>query len=236
MIKANTFRNHSFWLFILSLVLFIPAGVFSQTSVTLDFLEEHQEIDGFRGYGGVREFFYGTVSGYPDWYSSDVVDFLVNDMGQTVIRVNMVGSFNYKEGTFDPDMKLPRHSNNGKNAVSNDSYSNLKNDGSYLNSSIPFVKAMDAELRTNGDSLKLMLSLWSPLAWMKENNDFMRGRLWEKNYGKFAESDQDLLEFIQHGIGQLDNTFDPRRPAESARMSQTCFFSLERVLLILLLP
>jgi glucuronoarabinoxylan endo-1,4-beta-xylanase len=181
-------------------LIFFPVIIFSflfcvaQTDVAIDFNTEYQTIDGFGGYGGAREFFYGDMAEYPNWYTDEFVDFLVNDMGQTVIRVNMVGSFNYKEGTYDPDMRLPKHYNDGANAKYNNDYSNLKGDGSYLNSSIKFVHAMDSVLRINGDSLTLLLSLWSPPAWMKDNNDFMRGELMEKHYDDFADF---IVEYIK---------------------------------------
>jgi len=174
--------------------IFMPVNIFAQSTVSVDFQTEYQAIDGFGGYGGAGEFFYGPPSGYPDWYSDEFIDFMVDDMGQTVIRINMVGSFNYKEGVYDPDMHLPNFQNGGANSVYNESYTNLKNDGSYLNSSTKFVAAMDQKLRQNGDSLKLMLSLWSPPAWMKDNNDFMRGKLLPEHYGDFADF---IVKYIQ---------------------------------------
>lgn len=174
--------------------LFTSVYIFSQSALTVELQSEYQVIDGFGGYGGAGAFFYGPPSGYPDWYSDEFIDFMVDDMGQTVIRINMVGSFNYREGVYDPDKHLPNFQNGGANAVYNATYSNLKGDGSYLNSSTKFVAAMDQKLRQNGDSLKLMLSLWSPPAWMKDNNDFMRGRLLPEYYGEFADF---IVEYIK---------------------------------------
>lgn len=61
---------------------------------------------------------------------------------------------------------------------------------------IPFIKAAMAEVKKNGDALKLYVSPWSPPAWMKTNNNMLQGGslrpehagTWAQYYAKFIKA------------------------------------------------
>ncbi|KPL13978.1 MAG: hypothetical protein AMS26_12450, partial [Bacteroides sp. SM23_62] len=135
--------------------------------ITADLQRQHQVIEGFGGFGLEKV----TWSRGP-YYSQGYIDDIVDDLGVTILRiaVSPIGfePFNDNEDPYDMDLELYR------NNIYN--YEDWK--------SIDFIR----DLFKKDPDMKVIVSNWSPPAWMKSNNNVQEGGyLLPQYYQEFAE-------------------------------------------------
>jgi len=171
------------------------------SAVTIDNNTTYQTIEGFGGFGSQRPWWEGDVP----FHDAAFVDMLINDLGITILRDNVVPSFEIENDNDDP-------------MVTNWEAFNINGDfpdhDSNIGQHIGYLKAMqEAGLQ------KLILSVWSPPAWMKHNQSLNNGtdknsappystspdentnQLKVENYDEFAEFLVAYIQYIEQETG-----------------------------------
>ncbi len=171
------------------------------SAVTIDNNTTYQTIEGFGGFGSQRPWWEGDVP----FHDAAFVDMLINDLGITILRDNVVPSFEIENDNDDP-------------MVTNWEGFNINGDfpdhDSNIGQHIGYLKAMqEAGLQ------KLILSVWSPPAWMKHNQSLNNGtdensappystspdentnQLKVENYDEFAEFLVAYIQYIEQETG-----------------------------------
>ena len=130
----------------------VTANVNTKTvAVAVDLSKKFQTMEGFGGFGAMKEYW-----AQPPFTSDEFVNSLVNDLGLTILRDNMPTSFEYENDNNDPfvtdltkftlTVKPPGH-----DETVSDHLDHLRK-----------MKAAGLQ--------KLIVSVWSPATWMKHNN------------------------------------------------------------------
>ncbi|MEO7119452.1 MAG: PKD domain-containing protein [Ginsengibacter sp.] len=116
----------------------------STTNITIDASVKYQTMQGFGGFGAKDVYWSGGI-----FTSASFVNDLINDLGLTILRDNIPTNFEDVNDDSDPH----------KTNLSNFHY------GSFTDH-IQYLKDMKA-----AGLQKLIISCWSPPAWMKTNNN-----------------------------------------------------------------
>ncbi|MEO8569103.1 MAG: PKD domain-containing protein [Ginsengibacter sp.] len=121
------------------------------TDIAIDFSKNHQVMEGFGGFGAMKEYW---ASG--PFESDAFVNTLINDLGLTILRDNLTSSFEPVNDNNDPFVTdLSKFNIN----------STITGLDEPLSEHLNYLKKMhDAGLQ------KLVISVWSPAVWMKYNN------------------------------------------------------------------
>lgn len=135
--------------------------------ISTDLQEKHQVIEGFGGFGLENV----TWSRGP-YYSQGYIDDIVDDLGVTILRIATSPQgfepFNDNEDPYDTDLELYRN-----NIYA---YEDWK--------SFDFIR----DLFKKDPDIKVIMSNWSPPAWMKSNKNVQEGGyLLPSYYEEFAE-------------------------------------------------
>ena len=137
--------------------------------VTLNYETKYQSITGFGGYGGNDAS--GTFS--TDQYVEDTY----NDLGATIYRGNIENDFQSTNDSSDPSVI---------NASSFNTQGSFKK---WMN----YFKALQAK-----GPCKIFVTIWSPPAWMKSNNDVANGgTLLPAFYQHFAKYCAAYVKFMK---------------------------------------
>ena len=131
-------------LFILSSLL---QPLFAQTTVAVDVTQEHQTIQGFGAFGGIKPYWEA-----PPFYTNDFLDYFLDDLGATIVRTNIFWDLEPVNDNSSP----------GNLDLSKFNYKA----GSNLGRQIPYYIALkEAGLE------KLIATSWTPPDWMKLHDD-----------------------------------------------------------------
>ena len=120
-------------------------------SVAVDNSKKFQTMEGFGGFGALKEYW-----AQAPFTSDEFVNTIVNDLGLTILRDNMPTSFEYENDNSDPFATDFTKFNltvkpAGHDETVNDHLDHLRK-----------LKAAGLQ--------KLIVSVWSPATWMKHNN------------------------------------------------------------------
>jgi O-glycosyl hydrolase len=110
-------------------------------TVKINSSKTYQTIAGFGGFGGQRTWWSGGPYSSPKFINT-----IVNDFGVTIIRDELPTNFEYKKGKFDID-------------------STTAHDHAPVGAHFLYLKALK-KARVQ----KIIVSIWSPPAWMKANH------------------------------------------------------------------
>jgi len=134
-------------------------------TVTVEEAVEHQVVDGFGGFGAKRP----PWSNPPIWDEA-FVNLLVQDLGATIIRLEVPTSFEYlndngrktEQGVWDGDPGT-------LNLAGFNLDKRLEGHHLPLSSQLPYAMALKREAERRKEPLKVVATIWSPPAWMKYN-------------------------------------------------------------------
>lgn len=130
----------------------VTVSISTQTvEVAIDLTKRFQTMEGFGGFGAMKEYW------APGPYTSDdFVNTLINDMGLTILRDNIPSAFEAVNENNDPFVtELTKFNITTKPAGHDETVSD------HLDH-LRKMKAMGLQ--------KLIVSIWSPSTWMKDNN------------------------------------------------------------------
>ncbi|HRQ51473.1 MAG TPA: PKD domain-containing protein, partial [Agriterribacter sp.] len=125
-------------------------------TVTADHNATYQEIEGFGGFGLQRE---GWSPG--PFTSAGFVNTLINDLGLTILRLNIPSNFEVENDNDDPFVTDLTQFNINNNTAGHDDK---------LADHIEYLKDMKA-----AGLQKVIASVWTPPIWMKYNNKVGNG-------------------------------------------------------------
>jgi O-glycosyl hydrolase len=121
------------------------------TTVSVDLTKKFQTMEGFGGFGAMKEYW---ASG--PFTSDDFVNTLINDMGLTILRDNIPSAFEATNDNNDPFVTdLTKFNITTKPAGHDETVSDH----------LDHLRKMKA-----AGLQKLIVSIWSPSTWMKHNN------------------------------------------------------------------
>ncbi len=133
-------------------------GVNTKTSsVTIDYSKSFQTIAGFGAFGAQNV----PWSDGP-FTSPAFVDMLVNDLGTSIVRDEVPTNFEYVNDNNDPKV-----TDLSKYNITKDYPGTHR----HLGTRLPFFK----EMKAANPEVKFIASVWSPPAWMKNNNALTNG-------------------------------------------------------------
>lgn len=130
----------------------VTASISTKTvAVSVDFTKKFQTMEGFGGFGAMKEYWAGGP-----FTSDDFVNTLINDMGLTILRDNIPSAFESVNDNNDPFVTDLSKFNittkpTGHDETVSDHLDHLR-------------KMKIAGLQ------KLIVAVWSPSTWMKHNN------------------------------------------------------------------
>lgn len=132
----------------LILLFFFPLwDITAQSKITVDLAKEHQTIQGFGAFGGIKAYWE-----QPPFYTDAFVNKFLDDLGSTIVRTNIFWDLE------------PTNDNNSSNNLDLSKF-NYKA-GSNLAKQLPYYNALkEAGLK------KLIATSWTPPAWMKLHDD-----------------------------------------------------------------
>lgn len=135
----------------------VTAVVSTKTiAVSIDLSKKFQVIEGFGGFGALKEYW-----AQGPFTSDDFVNTLINDLGLTILRDNLTTSFEPVNDNSDP-------------LVTDLSKFNLTERINDLDE--PLSDHLDHLRKMKAAGLqKLIVSVWSPAIWMKHNNRLGNG-------------------------------------------------------------
>lgn len=115
----------------------------AQSIITVDASQEHQTINGFGAFGGIKAYWET-----PPFYTDKFIQYFLEDMGSTIVRTNIFWDLEPVNDNSSPyDLDLSKFNYKG---------------GSNLAKQLPYYKALkDAGLK------KLIATSWTPPVWMK---------------------------------------------------------------------
>ena len=193
--------------------------------VNIDHATTYQTIEGFGGFGAQRPWWEGDVP----FHDEEFADLLINDLGVTILRNDVVPSFEIENDNDDPSV------------INWDAF-NINEDypehDSNIGQHIGYLKAMqEAGLE------KLILSVWSPPAWMKHNQSLNNGtdensappytthpdnntnQLKVENYAEFAEFLTAYIQYIQQETGLDVYALSPQNEPVFSQFYASCVYS-----------
>ena len=125
-------------------------------TLTADQTKTFQTIEGFGGFGA-QDVYWGSGP----FTSANFVNDLINDLGLTILRDNLPLDFEITNDNADPYVTdLTKYHVDGQTPTY----------GQPLRTHIQYLKDMKAAGLT-----KLIMSVWSPMPWMKNNNSLTNG-------------------------------------------------------------
>jgi len=125
-------------------------------TLTADPTKKFQSIEGFGGFGA-QDVYWGTGP----FTSARFVNDLINDLGLTILRDNLPLDFEIVNDNNDPFLTdLTKFHVDGQTPTY----------GQPLRTHIDYLKSMKA-----AGLSKLIMSVWSPMPWMKNNNSLTNG-------------------------------------------------------------
>jgi O-glycosyl hydrolase len=122
---------------------------------------EHQVMEGIGAYGSIQPSFKKTADPV---YTSQFVDLLVNDMGASMIRVQVPCAFEVQNDNGDPNVTDLNAYNISQNGSDNCKY-RIRT----VAQEVPYWKALQAAYAANGEQARIIATIWSPPWWMKRN-------------------------------------------------------------------
>lgn len=121
--------------------------VSAQSVITIDPAKEHQTIQGFGAFGGIKAYWET-----PPFYTDPFIDYFIDDLGATIVRTNIFWDLE------------PVNDNGSSNNLDLSKF-NYKA-GSNLARQLPYYRALkEAGLK------KLIATSWTPPDWMKLHDD-----------------------------------------------------------------
>jgi glucuronoarabinoxylan endo-1,4-beta-xylanase len=124
--------------------------------VAIDLSKKFQTMQGFGGFGAMKEYW-----AQPPFTSDDFVNTLVNDLGVTILRDNLTTSFEPVNDNNDPFVTdLTKFNINTR----------INNLDEPLSDHLDHLRKMQA-----AGLQKLIVTVWSPAVWMKYNNKVGNG-------------------------------------------------------------
>jgi len=140
-----------------SIPIEVTATISTRTiEVAIDFTKKFQTMEGFGGFGALKE--YWAAGPYT---SDDFVNTLINDMGLTILRDNIPSAFEAVNDNNDPFVTdLTKFNITTKPAGHDETVSDH----------LDHLRKMKA-----AGLQKLIVSIWSPSTWMKHNNHVSNG-------------------------------------------------------------
>jgi glucuronoarabinoxylan endo-1,4-beta-xylanase len=121
--------------------------VWGQSKVTVDVSKEHQTIQGFGAFGGIKAYWET-----PPFYTADFLTRFLDDMGSTIVRTNIFWDLE------------PVNDNDSPNNLDLSKFNYQA--GSDLAKQLPYYKALKA-----AGLKKLIATSWTPPVWMKLHDD-----------------------------------------------------------------
>ena len=165
-------------------VLCLPhlQGIGFAATVTVNENTVYQAIDGFGGYGGLTY----RVPPYNDAW----VRLIVDSLGITMLRLMMPTGYEGVNDNADPSVF--------------DTTKILWNrgaDGGTLTDMLSYIEAVSDYAKSKNQPLKLIVTSWSPEAWMKSNNSINGGTLNGNMYDEYAEWVVQFLKLVKSRCG-----------------------------------
>jgi O-glycosyl hydrolase len=133
--------------FLIAVFMLLAVRGNSQSKITVDPSAEHQTIQGFGAFGGIKPYWET-----PPFYTSAFLDYFLDDLGATIVRTNIFWD-------LEPV-------NDNRSAYNLDLAKFNYKEGSNLGRQIPYYVALkEAGLK------KLIATSWTPPEWMKLHDD-----------------------------------------------------------------
>ncbi len=144
---------------LVAVVLMVPCRELHGATVTLDGTTEYQVMEGIGGYGSIEPSF---VKGADPVYTQQFVDMLVNDMGASMIRVQVPPAFEVTNDNGDPNTTDLSKFNLDRTGSDKCKY-RIRS----IAQEVPFWKALQQAAEANGEDIRIIATMWSPPWWMK---------------------------------------------------------------------
>ncbi len=199
---------------IFAFCMILPGGiVFSQAiNVSIDLTKPYQLIQGFGG--AVPDWLYGPNN------SATIADMAVNDLGLSILRV-------YPTPTFEP-------ANDNNDPFVADLNQFDLTDGALTNQIAVINKFVSAGLG------KLILSVFSPPAWMKYNNSLegadclssdpeCTNRLNHDMYDEYAEFYSTYIKYLEQQTGSKVYAISPENEPRWGQWYSSCVYSYDEM-------
>lgn len=160
-------------------VSLLPAARATQpVGITIDLDSTYQTIDGFGAYGAKCPFW----SGCTDYTTPAFVDLVVNELGVSIIRMEINNAFE------------PENDNSDPHTANLSAFRSATDPLGFGDDVIAYLRAMNEAMNVNGDTLRVICSIWSPPNWMKVNNSCCGT---DKNTNTLAIGmEEELAEFM----------------------------------------
>ncbi|MBD3242103.1 MAG: hypothetical protein GF331_16045 [Chitinivibrionales bacterium] len=124
-------------------------------AVSVDFDTTYQTIDGFGAYGAKCPFW----SACSEFSTPEFVDLVVNELGVSMLRMEISHDFEPVNDNDDPARADLSAFRSRTSAVG------------FGDQVVAYLRAVNEAMSRNGDTLKVICTIWSPPHWMKVNND-----------------------------------------------------------------
>lgn len=145
----------------LTAMLLCPLAL-SAATVTIDGSVEYQVMEGIGGYGSIYPSHQKSANPV---YTSQFVDLLINDMGASMIRVQVPPAFEVTNDNGDPNnLDLSKFN------LTETSGDNCKYRIRSISQEVPYWKALQQAAQENGEDIRIIATMWSPPWWMKVSN------------------------------------------------------------------
>lgn len=131
-------------------------------TVTLDGKTEYQVMEGIGGYGSIYP---SHMKGADPVYTQQFVDLLVDDMGASMIRIQVPPAFEVTNDNSDPN-----NTDLSKFNIDQTSSDKCKYRIRTIAQEVPYWKALQQAARANGEDIRIIATIWSPPWWMKISN------------------------------------------------------------------
>jgi glucuronoarabinoxylan endo-1,4-beta-xylanase len=172
-----------------AVALWLSATQVPAATVAINPATTYQTMEGIGGFGPAKVWWDS-----PPFYTASWVNQVVNDLGMSMTRTAVSASFEYANDNADP--------NSFNRATCNISGHVTGEAEGPLGDHFPFYRAMKAAHEANGESFKLIASVWTPPAWMKTNSDIRNGgNLRTDMYSEFAERCLEYCRVLRDSTG-----------------------------------
>ena len=194
-------------------IIFTGGSLFSQViNVSIDLTKQYQKVQGFGG--AVPDWLYGPNN------SATIADMAVNDLGLSILRV-------YPTSTFEP-------ANDNNDPFDADLNQFNLTDGALTDQMAVINKFVSAGLG------KLILSVFSPPAWMKYNNSLegadclssdpeCKNRLNHDMYDEYAEFYSTYIKYIEQQTGSKVYAISPENEPRWGQWYSSCVYSFDEM-------
>ncbi|MBD3239750.1 MAG: hypothetical protein GF331_04135 [Chitinivibrionales bacterium] len=139
--------------------LFVQAAA---VTITVDGKTEHQVMEGIGGYGSIYPSHQKSADPV---YTQQFINMLINDMGASMIRIQVPPAFEVTNDNNDPS----------NTNLSNFNIDQIGSDGCKyrirtIAQEVPYWKALRQAAQANGEDIRIIATMWSPPWWMKISN------------------------------------------------------------------